>query len=94
MIHGLLRVLGGNPLEAKRFPHFAIICLSVGACSRNSDELLEFQFWNGKGVLTFVAGAAMTNWNFLRTVPTELCIRIDEAAFPPVEALALSLIHL
>jgi hypothetical protein len=36
----------------------------------------------------------MTNWNFLRTVPTERRIPIDEAAFPPVETFALSLIHL
>jgi hypothetical protein len=36
----------------------------------------------------------MTNSNFLRTAPTRPRIPIDEAAFPPVEVFALSLIHL
>jgi hypothetical protein len=80
--------------EQKGSPHFAIICSGSVLVGRNSDEVLEFQFWNGKGVLTFVGGAAMTNWNFLRTAPTGPRIPIDEAAFPSVEAFALSLTHL
>src|SRR5262249_11421387 len=70
------------------------------ARGRNSDHVLEFQFCTGKGVFGPVkacsrlsAGAAMTHRNFLRTLSPEPRIRIDEAAFPPAEPFASSLVH-
>jgi hypothetical protein len=56
----MIQVSAANSLGIKRFPHFAIFA-GIGGDERNSDEVLEFQFWNSKGVLTLQAGAAMTN---------------------------------
>jgi hypothetical protein len=52
---------GVNTLGTKRFPHFAIICSRSGGTRM---EILEFQFWNGKGVLTFVGGSCHDQLEF------------------------------
>ena len=57
----MIQVSAANSLGIKGSRTLQYLLGSAGRYERNSDEVLEFQFWNSKGVLTLQAGAAMTN---------------------------------